>query len=507
MMPDFKGTNETKTGLLQFLLKNYIDRPDQLFIEDIRNDENCTYKELFGYTQSLIDALEKIDAQECSHVGFISENDWMFYPLLFACNFLNLTLIPINPFLPENDIKAIIKSANIQVIINHSKNNFNFNQSCYNLRDVIYNQKHKAPSQRNILFDKKKLEDPPPLIIIFTSGSTGQPKGVMISEKNILAAAHTILSHYDISDADRFYCVMPLYHMNSVMITGIVPFFVGSTVVLAPEFNFRTAKFYINHFVKSQSTILSFTPAIMATLLAISKKHESFKNKNIKFCFCGAAPLEADLWQKFESHFDTDVYQGYGLTETTFWLAMTPPNKPKNFQSVGIPTNCKLQITNKDINGHGLILVKSPMVMKGYYKSVLQDINGYFNTGDIGYIDADGHLYITGRAKDIFKKNGVLINPNELNYKLKNMAGIKEAYTIGVKDKMVGERIVVFYEIEKSNSEVKKADIIIFCRSVLQPAMMPDKLVEIDKIPKGPTGKVLKKEIENLLSGDFDEPK
>lgn len=355
-------------------------------------------------------------------------------------------------------------------------------------------------------------DDPVPAITVYTSGTTSSGKGVMLSEPNLIAMAGLLANHYNIDETDRVYGVLPLHHMNGIMMTGILPLVAGGSAVLADLFSFKNAKFYWQHVAEHEVTVPSLVPSIMAMLLRLYPNGAGVDLSRIKHAFCGTAPLPEPLWKSFEDRFAMPVYQGYGLTETTTWATATPCTPGHRHDSVGIPLGAEIEIDCNAGGAHtseeGEVLIKGPMVMIGYLnrKKATREIfqGDFIRTGDLGYFE-DGELLITGRRKEIIIKNGLNINPNEVDEIVARHADILESKTMGDPDEIVGESITTVCVPRDYAHPPASEDVKHHVSEMMSAHYRPDRIVYLAHLPKGPTGKVAMRQLRGILSGELSE--
>ncbi len=333
--------------------------------------------------------------------------------------------------------------------------------------------------------------------IFYTSGTTGNPKGVLLSHKNVVADAQGINRALDTDERKNFLCFLPLFHVNA-MLTCTSSMEKGHQIVLrkafsAGEFWETVAKYRINFW--------SAVPAVYQILLSdpSSRKHDL---ACIEFGICGAAPLTEELMKKFESTFKIPIVEGYGLTEGTCVSTINPRKGVRKVGSIGLPLPGQ-EVKIVDEQGRevptgqsGEIVIKGDNIMKGYYHNPEETaktiIDGYLHTGDVGVKDADGYIFIVDRIKDMIIRGGENIYPKEIDNLLATHPKIAEAATVGVPDKTMGEEVKVF--VVARDDTLTEEEVIDFCRQNLAKFKVP-RYVELltEDFPRNPVGKVLKK--------------
>jgi hypothetical protein len=240
----------------------------------------------------------------------------------------------------------------------------------------------------------------------------------------------------------------------------------------------------------------------MASLLQLHPHGAGQPMPSLDLCFCGTAPLAERPWRLFEALVGAPVYQGYGLTETTTWATMTPPDGRKRYDTVGIPVGCDVRI---DGARTGEVLIKGDIVMSGYHNKkklthkTLQD--GWYRSGDIGYVDDDSQLVIVGRCKNVIKRAGILIHPEQIDDCLLRNDSVAQSCTVGVPDPVLGERVVSACVLAHGSVEGVRA----WATARLSPYMRPDDVVAIRAMPRNPIGKVQAGKLRDMVSGTVTE--
>jgi long-chain acyl-CoA synthetase len=343
-------------------------------------------------------------------------------------------------------------------------------------------------------------------IIIYTSGTTGKPKGCVLTHGNLLANARQIVAWLNFKEADRLLTMMPLFHMNAVSVTTMSALYAGASTVVAAKFS--ASRFW--HTI-SDYEITSFgsVATMLQMLLATYPQGvpAELDTKSLRFAMCGSAPVPAEVLKRFEETFHCLVIEGYGLSESTCRSTFNPPDERRRPGSCGMAIGNEMKIFGEEDrevpeNVPGEIVLRGENILKGYYKNEAATKqafrNGWFHTGDIGYRDADGFFYIVDRKSDMIIRGGENIYPREIDETLYEHPSIAQAAVIGIPDKLYGEEVAAFVVL-KNGMKATEDEIIDFCRTRLADYKCPKSVRFVADIPKGPTGKLLKRELAKLL--------
>jgi acyl-CoA synthetase (AMP-forming)/AMP-acid ligase II len=284
----------------------------------------------------------------------------------------------------------------------------------------------------------------------FTSGSTGQPKGVLLSHRNLLANAEGVLKHTGLTPQDRLLHVMPLHHTNGINNQLIVPFLAGASVVLVERFKAESAADLI---AQHRPTYMTGVPTMYSRMLAHlgTAPEDRAKLASLRFLRCGSAPITVALHEQIEAAFGVPLVVSYGLSESTCTSTMNPP-QARRIGTIGtVLSGQEIRLfhastTNEVASGsEGEICISGPCLMLGYLGAgVEQPVHdGWLRTGDVGCFDADGYLRITGRIKDVIIRGGENIYCAELERVFQEFPGVLEVAAFGVPDDRWGERAVL----------------------------------------------------------------
>jgi acyl-CoA synthetase (AMP-forming)/AMP-acid ligase II len=333
----------------------------------------------------------------------------------------------------------------------------------------------------------------------YSSGTTGFSKGVMLTHANLIANM-ILSSHVNLIDEnDAMIGVLPFFHIYGMVLILNLAIYRGALLVTMPRFDLLQ---YLEIVQKHKITQLNLVPPI---ILALAKHPEvdNFDFSSVKTIGSGAAPLGEDLEQACASRLGCQVYQGYGLTEVAgashiFSAAKESP-KPGSVGPVLPNTAAKIIDTETGeelgVDKRGEILVKGPHVMKGYLNNAeatasTLDADGWFHTGDIGYVDADGDFYVVDRVKELIKYKGYQVAPAELEALLLSHSAIADAAVIPSPNEDAGEIPKAFIVLQ---SPITGQEIIEWVASKVAPYKKIRSIEIVDEIPKAASGKILRR--------------
>jgi acyl-CoA synthetase (AMP-forming)/AMP-acid ligase II len=333
----------------------------------------------------------------------------------------------------------------------------------------------------------------------YSSGTTGLPKGVMLTHYNLVANMCQMDGLEYFSESDTLICVLPLFHIYGLVVVLNHGLHQGSTIVTMPRFELEP---FLQLMQDHGVTLAHLVPPIV---LALSKNPvvDNYKFPKLKTIFSGAAPLDENLTRACMERLDCDIRQGYGMTETSPVTHSTPADPALvKFGSVGVPapnTECKvIDLTTGEplpANKEGEVCVRGPQIMKGYLNrpeatAATVDADGWLHTGDIGYADSDGHFCIVDRAKELIKYKGFQVPPAELEALLLTHACVADAAVIPCPDEEAGE-VPKAYVVLKGETTAEELMEFVAARVATYKKI---RLLEfIDKIPKSPSGKILRR--------------
>ncbi|WP_454197987.1 class I adenylate-forming enzyme family protein [Nocardia sp. Marseille-Q1738] len=335
-------------------------------------------------------------------------------------------------------------------------------------------------------------------LIIYTSGTTGRPKGVELTHANIMAMAETMVAGMRLTAADHSLLILPLFHVNGIVVSVLSPLLAGGRTTVAGRFSPRT---FFDRVEAARPTYFSAVPAIYAMLSALPDEIRP-DTSSVRFALCGAAPMPVELLTRFEERYGVPIYEGYGLSEGTCASTGTPLDGVRKPGTVGIALpGQEIAVVDSDGNflGHGSVgevVIKGPTVMRGYLgrpeETAKVIVDGWLRTGDAGRIDADGYLTLVDRIKDMIIRGGENISPKEIESAIYTHPQVLEAAVIGRPHPVYGEVPVAFVSY-RDDAAVEPEQMLDHLRKSLAQYKLPDLIVTVDEIPKNPVGKIDKR--------------
>ncbi|MGH2998227.1 MAG: AMP-binding protein [Gaiellaceae bacterium] len=331
----------------------------------------------------------------------------------------------------------------------------------------------------------------------YSSGTTGLAKGVMLTHRNLVAFLVQYFVPRPTLESDVIVGFLPFFHIYGLMVLLNVGLRAGATVVTMPRFDLEQ---YLSLSQDYGATIGYIAPPV-AVALAHHPGIDEFDRSSLRTVFCGAAPLDAELSRQCSRLLGCEIGQGYGLTEASPGVSVTPIGDASNPGSVGplLPsTEARIvdPVTGNDADpgSPGELLVRGPQVMKGYLDdpaaTAAAIVDGWLHTGDVVTIDDDGWLTVVDRIKELIKVSGYQVAPAELEALLLTHPAVADACVIGVRDQRTGEAPKAFVVLV---DEIDSEEILAYVAERVAPYKRIRQLEEIDAIPKSPSGKILRR--------------
>jgi acyl-CoA synthetase (AMP-forming)/AMP-acid ligase II len=343
-------------------------------------------------------------------------------------------------------------------------------------------------------------------LLMYTSGTTGVPKGVVHTHASLLAGgSNTALAH-QLSANDRGLCILPLYHINGFCVSLMGALVSGGSLVMPDRFSVSTFWHLLREF---QCSWFSLVPTQISYLLheAETNGHDSFGLDQLRFGRSASAPLSPDIQQLFELRFKLPIIETMGLTETAAQILSNPINGVRKIGSPGIAFGNEIMIADESMqqvapNKEGELLVRGPNIMREYRNDEAATrssltVDGWLRTGDLGRMDEDGYVFITGRLKELIIKGGENIAPREIDEALYTHPDVIEAAAFARDCKQYGQKVEAGVMV-RAGSKLTAETLIKLCRDKVGTFKSPDQIHFLPELPKGPSGKIQRSKLAEL---------
>ncbi|MGA8440148.1 MAG: acyl--CoA ligase [Candidatus Sulfotelmatobacter sp.] len=343
-------------------------------------------------------------------------------------------------------------------------------------------------------------------LVLHTSGSTGRPKRVPLRHFNLAVSSANIANTYALTEEDVALCIMPLFHIHGLIGSTMATLLTGGTVVVPTKFNalsfWRTVR-------ENRVTWYSGVPTMHQLLLARAhpKAAEADTLRFIRSC---SAPLSPELIHKIEGLFGVPFVEAYGMTEAAHQMTSNPlPPRHRKAGSVGVGVGLRISIMDGEgnhlgTNHRGEIAIQGANVFRGYENNPEANarafVNGWFRTGDQGFLDSDCYLHLTGRIKDIIIRGGENIAPHEVDEILLRHPAVAAAVTFGCMHPTLGEEVAAAVVLHEHYGAAE-SELIKHCREHLAEYKCPKKIYLVESIPTTATGKIRRRAVAAVLAG------
>lgn len=459
--------------------------PDGPAVSDA--SESLTNVQLLNRVRAAAGHLRELGIGPGDVVAVALTNRLEFVLLLFAAWRLGATITPVNPSMTDGEVARQLDDSGARLLVLENGATARVDVGTLAIGDL-----YRGPAESGLA----PRVDPSGLaLLIYTSGTTGVPKGVMLDHANIDAMVEMGRLALEVGPADRCLLILPLFHVNGIVVSVLMPLLAGASVVIADRFNPQT---FFGVVERERPTFFSAVPTIYTMLAALPAEVRP-DTSSLRFGVCGAAPAPAELLSRFEARYGFPLIEAYGLSEGTCGSTINPIAGPRRAGTVGLAfPGQELRIV--DPNGaelpsemDGEVIVRGPNVMRGYLgrpdETAQVIVNGWLHTGDVGHLDADGYLTLVGRSKDMIIRGGENIYPKEIEDVLAADPSVLEAAVIGVPDDKWGE-VVAAYVQPRPGLTVDPATLKALCARNLTGYKRPTSYTVLDQIPKNAVGKI-----------------
>jgi fatty-acyl-CoA synthase len=508
MLRGLRGTS----GLIRL---HASEHPNKIAIT--HGDRNITWRQLFEGSVLLASGLKNIGVKAGDRVVICMRNCPEFIESTAAISFLGAYFVPASAHLKPGELQYILEDANaVAVICDH--NTFDSVQQAAegikviakvdgDVHDALKYENLKTEEEwrkEDVIAEMLRRKASPAGAILYTSGTTGKPKGAMRGMERAAKVMSMMIYELSVSYRDVHLVVAPMYHAAPAAISTI-HFLTGARLVIQDKFDPEN---FLAEVDRRWVTTTFVVPTMLVDILNLPVNTlRKYNISSLRMVLCAGAPLKEEVKRRFIETFGGTLYEFYGATETGMNTLLKPADYHK-LGSVGrvLPMN-DVRIFSEDgkrlgVEQVGEICLRTDALMSGYYRRAeetrKQFFGKYFRTGDVGYIDKDGYLYIVDRKKDMIISGGVNIYPAEVEGAILEHHAVEEVAVVGMQDERWGETPAAFV-VTRAGSNVTESDIINFCKKKMAGFKVPKKVVFVEQLPKNPQGKVLKRVLKDTL--------
>jgi len=466
---------------------------------------SLTFEEVRWAMEMLAARLRASGLQSGDRVGIVLSNGPNIVVALLAVMSAGAVAVPVNPRLTREEIAALLDGATPTLLVTdveHRSIAFSGEASV----SAVEVDLALEPGNALVLATTggrgrgpAAVARPPsptdPALVLHTSGSTGRPKGVVLTHANLLANARQVALAHQLGPCDVALCVLPLFHINGLVVTTLAPLLSGGSVVMPRRFDADRVWGWIR---AHGATWFSAVPTVLSLLLSRPPPPREAL-RTLRFARSASAALPLAVLEEFEARFGVPVIESFGISEAAGQVTTNPlPPARRKPGSVGLAFGNEVRIIDDagralSAGTTGEVAVRGENVFSGYLEDPEADgealRDGWLLTGDLGHLDAEGYLFLTGRRKELINRAGEKISPREVEEVLHRRGEVEVACVLGVPDPLYGEEVVAFVSLRPGRHVAADA-ITAHCREHLAGFKVPKRIFFVEDFPRGPNGKL-----------------
>ncbi|KAL9320152.1 hypothetical protein ACSQ67_011991 [Phaseolus vulgaris] len=474
---------------------------------------DLSHSRLHSLTESAAARLVAAGIKPGDAVALVFPNTVEFVVMFLAVIRARATAAPLNPaytaeefefYLSDSDSKLLVTSLEGNTPAQAAASKLNIPHSA---ASVIQGENEEVELSLSLSHSFDSVESlvnnaDDVALFLHTSGTTSRPKGVPLTQHNLLSSVRNIDSVYRLTESDSTVIVLPLFHVHGLIAALLSSLGAGASVALPAAGRFSASAFW-KDMVKYNATWYTAVPTIHQIILDRHFSNPEPVYPRLRFIRSCSASLAPAIMGKLEEVFGAPVLEAYAMTEASHLMASNPlpQDGPHKAGSVGKPVGQEMGILDEsgrvmEVGVSGEVCIRGPNVTKGYKNNVEANTAsfqfGWFHTGDIGYFDSDGYLHLVGRIKELINRGGEKISPIEVDAVLLSHQDIAQAVAFGVPDPKYGEEIYCAV-IPREGSHIDEAELLGYSKKNLASFKVPKKVFFTDSLPKTATGKILRR--------------
>ena len=464
-------------------------------------DQELTYEQLYALATRAASTLKADGVQRGDRVLLVAPSVPEFAVYYFALQALGAVAVTSNTMSTRPELEYVINDAGCSLALAWHKNSEALREAAHSCGiPFIVIEPGEPAGTGSVEPVDVAIDDT--AVILYTSGTTGQPKGAQLTFRCLDSAAAAFNQVLRLSPEERFATALPLFHVFGQAAVMATAFRGGASLTLMPKFDPEALMRLVRD---RQITMLAGVPTMWNAMLHSAAAFGPEDFASLRLATSGGASLPAEVIKQFSERFGCVILEGYGLSETTGAATFNGIGRERKAGYVGIPLpGCEIAVRDADgadlpAGTPGEVCIKGPVVMKGYWNrpeatdAVMHD--GWFSTGDVGILDEDGDLRLVDRTKDMIIRGGYNVYPREVEEVLYEHPDIIEVAVIGVPHDRLGEEVAAAVAL-RPGADFDPEGLRAWAKERLSAYKVPHLFTVVDELPKGPTGKILKRAID-----------
>jgi acyl-coenzyme A synthetase/AMP-(fatty) acid ligase len=499
-------------------------REGQVFLVEAIAGREITYGEFHRQVCALAAELRRRGVRKGDRIAVMVPNCCELAVLYFACIYLGAVIVPVNPALSKSDVQFILASCKPALMVASATCAEAFKGFHANVLRLLTAQEaikdSDDPDLIRIDVLKGATDFVPPenadgedlVVIMYTSGTSAKPKGLAHKLGRMFRNAAAFASAQGIDQDSRFYLTLSMSYMGGFYNLFVLPFLCGASVVVDHVFDARSSLNFWEKAKNNNVNTLWLAPTVLSILLRMDRGRtgEEFCRSSVRRAFVGFAPLPLKVKDEFETRYGVHLIENYGLSETLFVTARSQGSLSGHGYVGEVLPGIKLRVVSDEEEPvapgvDGEVQILTPDLMAGYLDAdgalLEMDASAWFPTGDVGHLNDQGSLFITGRKKDLIIRGGVNISPAAIEDALMRLPGVAEVAVVSIPHELYGEDIVAVLKLDAGLELESVLDsVVAHAKGNLAQHQQPARYIAIDDLPRTANGKVQKARIRELVA-------
>jgi acyl-CoA synthetase (AMP-forming)/AMP-acid ligase II len=465
---------------------------DDVYLADARGPATLTYAELFKTVQEAERLLDEAGLPPGARINLRLASPLSYATALVAIIAAGRVAVPLDPAAPDEDIARVNRVAQPAGTVTGGEGAGGAGGA-------------GTPSFGIAAFDRSPVTSANPGggIFLSTSGTTGTPKGILLPDEQLAHTAVSVVEAHRLTRSDRGYCSLPLFHVNAEVVGVLATLKAGAYLAVDRKFSRRGFWDII------RDRDITWVNAVPAIISILSMDPPADPPATLRFVRSASAPLPLASLERFEKAVGVPVIETYGMTEAASMITANPLDGPRKPGSAGKPAGSQVRVAAADGTAAaageiGRVMIRGAGIIKAYAsggRPGVIDADGWLDTSDLGYLDADGYLFLVGRSDDVINRGGEKIYPREIEEILLAQPGVRSAAVIGAADEVLGERPVA-YVIADADAVAAQVEELLraVCAQRLPRHKQPSEFWLVDEMPLGPTGKISRRLLKESVA-------